>query len=105
MNMKMCFVNTAMAATCIAAGGGMFPTDDTPREQPVHSPSYVEGNIHTTPGEVRGARGAAEEAAARPPFNTNQNACGVPEEYPHAPNNVQRTADQWERWFHAHNMK
>ena len=24
MNMRMCFVNTAMAATCIAAGGGVL---------------------------------------------------------------------------------
>jgi hypothetical protein len=107
MNMKMCFVNTAMAATCIAAGGGMIPTEEPPREPPVRSPSpsWVEGKVHTFPGEEPGAQEQAEGAAARPPFGTSQNACGVPDEHPEAPNDVQRSADQWERWFQAHNMK
>jgi hypothetical protein len=105
MNMKMCFVNTAMAATCIAAGGAVVPTEDPPRESPVHShsPSWVEGNIHTVPGEEPGAQEPADGAFGRPPFG--ENACGVPQEYPEAPNDVQRTADQWERWFQTHNIK
>ncbi len=106
MNMRMCFVNTAMAATCIAAGGGVIPSDDPPREPPVHnpSPSWVEGNIHTMPGD-----GAAEQqeddAAARPPFGASKAGCGVDEEYAEAPNDVPRTADQWERWFQTHHIK
>lgn len=106
MNVKMCFVNTAMAASCIAAGGGMFPTEDPSKEPPVHnpSPSWVEGNIHTMPGDEPGTQEPAS-ADARPPFGASQAGCGVDEEYPEAPNDVPRTADQWERWFQAHNMR
>jgi len=108
MNIKMCFVNTAMAATCVAAGGGVVspsaPEDPT-REPPYNSAAYVEGAIHAGPGAEGGAQGPASGAVARPQFGTSQAACGVPRDEPTAPNPVARTVDQWERWFQSHHTR
>lgn len=107
MNTKMCFVNTAMVAACVAAQGGVVTPDssvDPTEVPPRHTPSSVEGAVHAGPGDEPGgtqARGTAGRSSGR----SRPTACGSAGDYAEAPTRADRSADQWERWFEHHNMR
>lgn len=100
MNMKMCFVNTAMAATCFAAQGGVVPANpsaDPTSVPPTRAPSVVEGTVHASPDDGAGPNRRKADRATR--------GCGDAPRPSDAPKEVARTADQWDRWFVQHNMR